>query len=129
MILGVGIDIVEIERIKKAMDKSSSENSYRFLNKILSQEEIDTFNYKLNRYEFAAGRFAAKEAVSKAMGSGFREFDINDIEIYNDSQGMPFVVLKNKAHEMVKTKGNYKIHLSISHEKNYAVAYALLEVD
>lgn len=129
MILGVGIDIVEIERIKKAIDKNSSEDSSRFLDKMLSQEEIDTFNYKLNRYEFAAGRFAAKEAVSKAMGSGFRGFDFKDIEIYNDSQGMPFVVLKNKAHEAVKAKGNYKIHLSISHEKNYAVAYALLEVD
>lgn len=128
MISGVGIDIVEIDRIRKVLDKDFSEKNNCFINKILSEQEIKSFQNKTWTYEFVAGRFAAKEAVSKAMNSGFRGFDVRDIEIYNDEQGMPFAVLRNKAHEAAEEKGNYKIHLSISHEKKYAVAYALMEV-
>lgn len=123
MILGVGVDIVEIQRIKEAIDKNSL-----FLEKVYTEIEIEYLKSRNFRPEYAAGRFAAKEAISKALGTGFMQFSIRDIEIDRNVKGKPVVVLKGKAKQIANKFGKYKIHLSISHSKENAIAYAVLEV-
>lgn len=127
MIAGIGTDIIEVERIKNAILKNSS-----FVQKLFTDREIEYLKKRKMRPEFAAGRFAAKEAVSKALGTGFRGFGTKDIEIDNDELGKPFVILHGKADTLAvkcSKDGKYKIHLSISHTNNYAAASAVLEVD
>lgn len=121
--MDVGIDIIEIKRIEEAVKKNSN-----FINKLFTKNEIEYFESKKMRPEYIAGRFAAKEAVAKALGTGFREFDIKDIEIDRNVLGKPIVSLRGGAKAICKKFGNYKIHLSISHSKKDAVAYAVLEV-
>ena len=124
LILGVGIDIVEIRRIKSAM-----EGNERFLEKIFTNVELEYLKSRNLRAEYVAGRFAAKEAVAKALGTGFRGFDFKDIEIDRTTLGKPIVILKGKAKLIAKKEGHYNIHLSISHGEDSAVAYAILEVE
>jgi len=124
LILGVGIDIVEIRRIKSAI-----ESNERFLEKIFTSTELEYLKSRNLRPEYVAGRFAAKEAVAKALGTGFRGFDFKDIEIDRTTLGKPIVILKGKAKLIAKKEGKYNIHLSISHGEDSAVAYAILEVE
>ncbi|KOR24538.1 holo-ACP synthase [Clostridium sp. FAM 1755] len=124
MIYGIGTDITEIKRIEKATTRNKN-----FINKLFTKDEVELWEKKNFNLWFIAGRFAAKEAISKALGTGIRGFNFKDIEIINNELGKPEVVLKPKAEEIIKKiSNNYKIHLSISHEKEYAIAYALLEV-
>ncbi|MFD3155718.1 holo-ACP synthase [Haloimpatiens sp. FM7330] len=123
MIWGVGIDIVEIKRIGSAVNKSKN-----FLEKILNEQEIQYLAKRNLRCEYIAGRFAAKEAVAKALGTGFRGFNFKDIIIENTNLGKPVVILKNKAKDIASKKGKYNIHLSISHSNDNAIAYAVWEV-
>ncbi|ACQ52646.1 holo-ACP synthase [Clostridium botulinum] len=124
MIYGIGTDITEIRRIEKAITRNKN-----FINKLFTKNEMDLWEKKNFKLEFIAGRFAAKEAISKALGTGIRDFNFKDIEIINDELGKPQVILKPKAENIIrKISKSYKIHLSISHEKEYAIAYALLEV-
>lgn len=122
MILGVGVDIVEIRRIKEILDKNNG-----FLEKIFTANEIEYLKGRNLRPEYVAGRFAAKEAVSKALGTGFRGFSFRDIIIENSTLGKPIVTLKGKARVIASKTGNTNIHLSISHGEDNAIAYALLE--
>ena len=124
MIIGVGTDIVEIRRIKNAMEANS-----RFLEKIFTTTELEYLKSRNLRPEYVAGRFAAKEAVAKALGTGFRGFDFKDIEIDRTTLGKPIVILKGKAKLIAKKEGQYNIHLSISHGEDSAVAYAIFEVE
>ncbi|WPC41672.1 holo-ACP synthase [Clostridium sp. JS66] len=124
MILGVGVDIVEIRRIKEAMEKHTN-----FIDRLFSKNEIEYFKVRNLRPEFVAGRFAAKEAVVKAMGTGFSGFEIKDIEVDRTASGKPIVVLRGKAKMIAQKCGNYKIHVSISHSLDNAIAYATMEVD
>jgi holo-[acyl-carrier protein] synthase len=124
LIIGIGTDIVEISRIEKALSRHSS-----FIERIFSEEEIEYFSSKKLGPEFIAGRFAVKEAVSKALGTGFRGFTLKDICIKRTSLGKPTVILKKKAKFIAEKYGDYKIHISISHERNNAVAFAIMEVD
>lgn len=124
MIVGIGVDIVEIRRIEKAIKRNE-----KFIEKILSDEEIESISKKPIKVEYIAGRFAAKEAISKALGTGFREFSLKDLVIINDKLGKPMVTLKKNAEEIAKKYGKYKIHLSISHGEDNAIAYAILEVN
>ncbi|ABS41264.1 holo-ACP synthase [Clostridium botulinum] len=124
MIYGIGTDITEIRRIEKAITRNKN-----FINKLFTKNEMDLWKKKNFKLEFIAGRFAAKEAISKALGTGIRDFNFKDIEIINNELGKPQVILKPKAEDIIrKISQSYKIHLSISHEKEYAIAYALLEV-
>lgn len=124
MIYGIGTDITEIRRIEKAITRNKN-----FINKLFTKNEMDLWEKKNFKVEFIAGRFAAKEAISKALGTGIRDFNFKDIEIINNELGKPKVILKPKAEDIIrKISQSYKIHLSISHEKEYAIAYALLEV-
>ncbi|WP_255547709.1 holo-ACP synthase [Crassaminicella indica] len=119
---GIGIDIIEIERISNAISRND-----KFLHRIFTQKEINyfsTINYRVNTI---AGNFAAKEAVVKALGTGFRNFKWTDIEIHRDTLGKPYVIIYNNAKKTAQDKGIKKIHISISHSKAYAVAQAFAE--
>ena len=123
MIIGIGTDIVEIRRIKKIMnDKSNS-----FLKKIFTDKEIKLLEERNLRSEYIAGRFAAKEAISKALGTGFREFSFRDITVLNDELGKPIVKLDGNAKKIADKNGKTILHLSISHGDDAAIAYAILE--
>jgi holo-[acyl-carrier protein] synthase len=113
MIKGIGIDIVEIERLLKI------EHLERFIDRVLAHPEQDiyySFQNHARRYQFLAGRFAAKEAYSKAIGTGIGELRFTDIVILNDTQGKPYINIEDKT-----------IHLSISHSDQYAVASVVIE--
>jgi len=124
LIIGIGTDIVEIRRIKEALDRNE-----QFIDKLFSKNEQQYLISRNMRAEFVAGRFAAKEAVSKALGTGFSGFEFKDIEIDRTVSGKPIVVLKGKAKQIAQKYGDYKIHLSISHGIDNAIAYAILEVE
>lgn len=122
MVLGIGIDIIEIERIKKSIDNFGD----TFLDKIYTKTELDYCLPKANKYQHFAARFAAKEAIAKALSySGENGFSWKDIEIYNERNGMPKVKLFNK---MDRILGEDKqIHITMSHSENYVTCFALLE--
>ena len=112
MIVGIGNDIIEIERIEKAISKEG------FKNKIYTQRELKNIEKRGNRTETYAGIFSAKEAISKAIGTGVREFSLTDLEILNDDLGKPYVVVSEKLDKILKTKKeDYQIEISISHSK------------
>ncbi len=120
MIRGVGIDIIEIERIQQALVKNK-----RFLYRIFTKNEIDYFKKNHGMMSTIAGNFAAKEAVMKALGTGLRTFRWRDIEILRDSLGKPFVVLFNNANVIAMHQEITEILITISHSKSHAVAQAL----
>ena len=121
MIVGIGNDIIEIERIEKAILKEG------FKNKVYTQRELENIGKRGNRTETYAGIFSAKEAISKAIGTGVREFSLTDLEILNDDLGKPYVVVSEKLDKILKTKKeDYRIEISISHSKKYATAMAII---
>jgi len=122
MIIGIGTDIIEINRIEKVMMRTSS-----FLEKSFTYNEIEYFKLKGFKGNVIAGNFAAKEAISKALGTGFRGFGLQDIEVLRDELGKPVVNLSHKIYKLLDIK-EFNIHVSISHSKENAIAYAVMEV-
>ena len=121
MIVGIGNDIIEIERIEKAISKEG------FKNKVYTQRELKNIKKRGDRVETYAGIFSAKEAISKAIGTGVREFSLTDLEILNDDLGKPYVVVSEKLDKIIKSKKeDYQIEISISHSKKYATAVAMV---
>ena len=121
MIVGIGNDIIEIERIEKAISKEG------FKNKVYTQRELENIEKRGNRTETYAGIFSVKEAISKAIGTGVREFSLTDLEILNDDLGKPYVVVSEKLDKILKNKKeDYQIEISISHSKKYATAIAVI---
>ncbi|MBD8069674.1 holo-ACP synthase [Bacillus sp. PS06] len=115
MIVGIGIDIVELDRIKKIAERQK-----KFISRILTEKEINKYHqYTGHRQiEYLAGRFAAKEAYSKAIGTGIgKDLSFQDIEIFSDEFGKPHI----------EGKGAEIVHLSISHSKEYAIAQVIIE--
>ena len=125
-IFGIGTDIVNISRIEKSIKK----NSKSFKNKIFSKNEIIYCEKKKDPYSFYAKRFAAKEALSKALGTGIRKgINFKDIEILNDSLGKPFIKLKGPVNNFLKKKikrKKYDIYLSLSDDKPWAHATVII---
>lgn len=117
-ILGLGTDIVEVSRIEKAINKTSG-----FLTRVFTKKEIEYCESKPNKYERYAGRFCAKEAIAKALGTGIRDFKLCDIEINNDNLGKPEVTLYGT---LAEKKNSVEIHLTISHCKEYGTATAII---
>ncbi len=119
--LEVGLDIIEIERIKNACEK------YRnFKERIYSPEELKQLGNKKDIYASLAARFAAKEAFIKALGGRYEGWRWKDVEILYGLNGKPEVRLKNKALEMALQKGIREIKVSLSHTHKYAVAIVIL---
>ena len=114
MILGIGCDIVEIARFEKFLDKKN------YLEKIYTQKELkelENIQNKRRKLEYLASRYAVKEALSKALGVGIsKQFSFKDAEVHKDELGKPYINYKN-----------YKSHLTISHTKDTAIAFVILE--
>lgn len=122
MIIGIGTDIVSINRIEKAISRHST-----FAERILSKKELLFFFEKNASPAFIAGRFAAKEAVMKALGTGLSQgIRFKDIEITYKNKS-PIVVLKGEALRKFNSLEGRRIFLSISHEKDFALSFAVIE--
>ena len=129
MIVGIGTDLMQISRMNKIISKFGE----AFEQKVFTPFEIERAKQlsPSKKSAFYAKRFAAKEAFSKALGTGIgTNAFFKDIEIQNDAKGAPFYVISGKAKETLeaKTNGqNYQIHLSLSDEKAYATAFVVIE--
>ena len=123
MILGVGTDIIEVERIRKNIESKN-----HFKEKIFSKNEIDYCEKKANKAESYAARFAAKEAFFKALGTGWRNgMSFAEVEIMNNELGKPQINLFGKAKEVTEKQNCSDIHVSMSHLKEFASAIVILE--
>ena len=124
MILGIGIDIIEIARITASLEKFGE----RFGQRILLPDEIAYCMSHKDSAPFVAARFAAKEAVSKAFGTGIgAQLGWQDMEIGRKDTGGPYVILHGKGLELLSRRGARCVHLSLSHTEKYATAVAILE--
>lgn len=121
MILGIGIDVIEVKRIAKAVENE------RFLEKLYTAREIEFFQTRRGNLLSIAGNFAAKEAVAKALGTGFGAVKWTEVEVLRNAKGGPYVLLHGRALEIFEQMGGRKIWISISHSKEYAVAQAIIE--
>ena len=123
MITGIGIDIIETERVAKKIAKEKGFREFVF-----SELEINYCENNKNKVEHYAARFAAKEALLKAIGTGFSvNFVLKEIEIMNDKMGRPSFSFKGETKINIEAKGILHIHLSMSHQKNIACATVVIE--
>ena len=123
-IAGIGIDVVNIERFGKAVDKHGK----HFLKKIFTQKELEYAAEKKGYSMHMAGKFAAKEAVSKALGTGFRQgVMLRDIETIHQESGKPEVLLHGGAALVAKSAGISSVHLSLTDDDGVAMAFAIAE--
>ncbi len=124
-ILGIGIDIIQNKRIKFLI------NNKNFIKRTFGKNEIKLSKTVTNKINFFAKRFAAKEALAKALGTGFRDnLNFKDIEISNDKLGKPYYLLSSKINNVVIKKykiKKYNLFLSISDEKDYSIAFTILQ--
>ena len=124
MILGTGIDLIEVARIASSFEKYGE----RFVNRVLLPNETAYCLSHKNPAPFLAARFAAKEAISKAFGTGIgAALGWQDMEICRKESGEPFVVLHGKGAQLFAARGARRLHLSLTHTENYAAATAILE--
>ena len=121
MVFGIGIDIIEIDRVKSSIEKYGD----HFLKKVYTETEIDYCLSKQNKYQHLAARFAAKEAVFKALTTGWsKEVGWQDIEIYNEPNGLPLVNLKGDLQSFLTDGKSLKI--SMSHSRDYVACVAII---
>ena len=126
MIYGVGTDIVSIDRIKDIISK----NRDGFIKRVLTDHEQALFANKADSPAFCAKRFAAKEAFSKALGTGIgKEVSFQDLTVRNNENGKPHFIPSEKLRLYLLAKGIKKAHLSISDESQNAIAFVILEAD
>ncbi len=118
MIVGVGIDMIEIKRVKRACEKSS------FFTRCFSIKEQEMISGNMSR---AAGNWAVKEAVSKVFGTGVSGFELTDIEVLREENGKPYIILHGNAENISKELGIQQLHVSISNTEEYAIAYVVGE--
>ena len=124
-ILGIGVDIIDNKRIEYSIKNS------KFKSRIYSNKELKLSEKTKNKVAYFSKRFAAKEAFSKALGTGFSSnLNFKDIEITNDNKGMPKYVENKKIIKIVQKKykiKKFRFFLSISDEKNYSTAFAIIQ--
>ena len=124
-VIGTGVDIIENSRIKKSILNKS------FLYRVFTNEEILISKNTKNKSSYFAKRFAAKEAFSKSLGTGFRDgFNFKDISVINDKLGKPSFLITNKIKKIVKKKfkiNSFNFFLSISDENKYSIAFVILQ--
>ena len=124
-IIGIGVDILHNKRINFSIKNK------KFLNRVFSKKEIDKSRHIKNKVNYFAKRFAAKEAFSKTLGTGFRfNLNLKDIEILNDEIGKPYYLRSKKMNNIIykvfKIR-KYDLFLSISDEKDYSIAFTILQ--
>ena len=124
-IVGIGVDIINNKRIQLSIKNKD------FINRIFGKNEILISKKFKNKTNFFSKRFAAKEALAKALGIGFRDnFNFKDIQIFNDKLGKPYYLVSSKIKSLIKKKKkikNFNLFLSISDEKEYSVAFTMIE--
>ena len=124
IIIGIGVDIVDNSRIKKLIKNKE------FISRIFSKKEIYYSNKFNNKVNFFSKRFAAKESLAKAIGTGFRNnLNFNDITIVNDKYGKPSYELNRKVKKLIYSKfkvKKIKISLSLADEKKYSIAFSVI---
>jgi len=124
MIVGTGVDIAEVARIREAVGRFGE----RFLKRVFTPDEVRYCTSKANTEERLAARFAAKEAAMKAIGTGLRHgVTWQDVEVVRQLGGRPGLRLSGKAAEFAAALGCQRIHLSLSHTEDQAIAYVILE--
>lgn len=124
MILGTGIDIIEVARVQGSVERFGD----RFVKRVLLPDEIAYCQQHRVPGPFIAARFAAKEAISKAFGTGIgAQLGWQDMEIRRKESGEPFVVLHGNGQKLFASRGARQLHISLSHTANYAAAVAVLE--
>ena len=125
-ILGIGVDVIQNKRIRNLTSNKS------FIKRTFGKKEIVLLKKNLNKTNFMAKRFAAKEAFAKTIGTGFRyNLNFKDIEILNDKIGKPFFYKSKKINEIINKRfkiKKYNLFLSISDEIDYSVAFTILQV-
>jgi len=121
MIKGIGIDLIEVDRIKKAMERKG------FLERYFTEKEINLFITSKMNVQKVAGNFSSKEAVVKMLGTGFVEIRLKDVEVLRDHLGKPYVELYQEAKSICEKLGITQIHLSISNTKEFVTAVAVGE--
>ena len=124
-ILGIGVDIIQNKRLKNLIFNKT------FLSRTFSKNEIKISKKISSKTNYFSKRFAAKEAFAKSIGTGFRDnLNFKDIEILNDKKGKPFYFKSKKIDTIVKKKfkiKNYNLFLSISDEKDYSIAFTIIQ--
>lgn len=120
MIFGIGTDIVSIARIKEGLERHGE----RFARRILTDSEMERYNASPSPEHYLAKRFAAKEAASKAFGTGFRDgLSLQHIAVVNDSQGKPSLQFSGRAESLCEELGIGRHYLSLSDEREHAIAF------
>lgn len=123
MIIGLGVDLVKVDRIKEIVDRWNN----RFLERVFTAVELEYCWSKSLAPQHLAARFAAKEAALKMLGTGLKGLNWHQFEVENDPGGKPVLKLYGRARELARKKGIKAIHLSISHEREYALAQVIGE--
>ena len=124
MIHGIGIDIVAVSRMRENIDQYGD----RFAGKILSEQDLVEYASVSSPAHYLAKRFAAKEALTKALGTGFRDgISLKNIRIRNETTGKPGIICVGRADEIMSSLGIVSCHLSLSDERDYACACVVLE--
>ncbi|MDK2930948.1 MAG: holo-[acyl-carrier protein] synthase [Bacillota bacterium] len=118
-VVGVGVDIVEVARIRELMERKGD----RLEGRVFTSEEMKSSAG--GRYDRLAGRFAAKEAVAKALGTGIRGFGWSEIEIAEEPCGKPYVRLTGRAANVAAQRGVVRVEVSIAHTRDTAIAFAV----
>ncbi|MEM9398568.1 MAG: holo-ACP synthase [Verrucomicrobiota bacterium] len=122
-VIGLGMDLVECQRIRESVAKFGD----RFMQRIFTQGEIRYAESQRDAIPSLAARFAAKEAVSKAFGTGIGEqLNLTDIEVCRHERGEPFIKLHGKGKQLLKERGGTKVLITLTHTKEYAAATALI---
>ena len=123
--IGIGVDIVDNNRIKHLIKNK------KFINRSFSKKEIISSKKYINKTNFFSKRFAAKESFAKALGTGFRNnLNLKDIEVINDKLGKPHYLINPKIKKLIEIKKkakNFQLFLSISDEKDYSVAFTIIQ--
>jgi holo-[acyl-carrier protein] synthase len=124
VIVGTGIDLAEVDRIRAAIERHGE----RFVKRVFTRGEIAYVERKANRFERYAARFAAKEAGMKAIGTGWRKgVGWQDFEVANQPGGRPALLLHGVAAEVASGLGVQRIHLSLTHTEEHGMAFVILE--
>ncbi len=124
MIVGIGTDIVTVSRMQESLQRIGN----KFAQRLLTEFEYQQFEEKNNGAQYLAKRFACKEAAVKALGTGFAQgITWKHVEVSNDELGAPILTLSGPALDRAETLGVTKVHLSLSDEKEHAVAFVILE--